>query len=488
MHEQEHMIEGAGTHIWLHYATTVMVNGRPRTIEMGIPVPTGADDALREQLLREANAGMNQLIGSVENRVAQLLHQVPPTQGAIPTPTPAAKPSVTPPPRPRPTTPSNAPAPTSSSVSDIATPSRPPTQPQQITPPYNAPQTPQRHEVRENRENRENREAREIRETREPERESERERERVSEVVPPSDATSEQIEQPVRQTMNLPSMREISANVSLPQFIQYINEHLGLNPKQAMEILKVKSLSGINLRDALEQLQRSQGGQNDADGAASVGERGRAGTTETSTKAMSSANGQNGQRAERAERVERIEGDERPSKPETRNNNGQQASPPKQPIPFRPAGGKIEESRANPKVVRESPAAYFDEEDDENDSDIGDELDELLDDGDEEEQQGLTPQERVQASGLVSRLRESQGVATVNPARLKVLGNVTDGQIDEAQLVDLIQGLWGITATKRLKVDQAEALISWAKEDDFQNEAEIVLLFLEEDALARGNR
>lgn len=488
MNEQEHMIEGAGTHIWLHYATTVMVNGRPRTIEMGIPVPLGADDTLREQLLREANAGMNQLIGSVENRVAQLLHQVPPTQGAIPTPTPAAKPSVTPPPRPRPTTPSNAPMSASSSAPDVVASSRPPTQPQQTAPLYTASQVSQGHEVREGREGREGRENREIRGTREPEREREsaREPEREREVTPSLEG--EQNEQAVRQGVSLPSMREISANVSLPQFIQYINEHLGLNPKQAMEILKVKSLSGINLRDALEQLQRSQGGQNDADGAENVGERGRAGTTEASMKAVSSANGQNGQRAERAERVERIEGDERPSKPETRNNNGQQASPPKQPIPFRPAGGKIEDSRANPKVVRESPAAYFDEEDDEHDSDIGDELDELLDDGDEEEQQGLTPQERVQASSLVSRLRESQGVATVNPARLKVLGNVTDGQIDEAQLVDLIQGLWGITATKRLKVDQAEALISWAKEDDFQNEAEIVLLFLEEDALARGNR
>jgi hypothetical protein len=266
-----------------------------------------------------------------------------------------------------------------------------------------------------------------------------------------------------------------------------------------MEILKVKSLSGINLRDALEQLQLAQSGQHDADGGEdgeSTSERGKTGITDTSVKAAGVVNGQTGPRAERAERVERVDraerigGDEKPSKPEMRNNNGQQATSPKQPIPFRPAGSKVEEPHANPKVIRESPA-YFDEEDDENyenDGDIEDELDELLDDGDDDEQQGLTPEERVQAIGLVSRLRESQGVAAVNPARLKVLSNVTDGQIDEEQLDDLIRGVWGITSTKRLKVDQAEALISWAKEDDFQSEAEIVLLYLQEDALARGNR
>ena len=482
MNEQERMVEGAGTHIWLHYATTVMVNGRPRTIEIGIPVPLGADDALREQLLREANTGMNQLMSSVENRVAQLLQQVPPTQGAIPTPIPAAKPSVTPPPRPRPAIPATASSPSPSTAPVASTAPLAAQQPSQYTTSQNLPS-------QQVREGRENREVREIRETREPEKEQERVVTSSTGSVNGQNVQNAQSEQPVRQNigMSLPSMSELSGNVSLPQFIQYINEHLGLTPKQAMEVLKVKSLSGINLRDALEQLQRTQSGQNE-DGSEGTTERGRTGTTDPAMRAISDANGQRAERAERVERVERGErGDERPSKPEMRNTNGQQASS-KQPIPFRPAtSSKLDEPRANSKILRESPA-YFDEEDDENDGDIEGELDELLDDGDEEEQQALTPQERVQASGLVSRLRESQGVAMVNPARLKVLGNVTDGQIDAAQLDELIQGVWGISSTKRLKVDQAEALISWAKEDDFQNEAEIVLMLLEEDAFARGNR
>ena len=34
--------DGAGTHIWLRYATQFTVGERTHTIEMGIPVPLGA--------------------------------------------------------------------------------------------------------------------------------------------------------------------------------------------------------------------------------------------------------------------------------------------------------------------------------------------------------------------------------------------------------------------------------------------------------------
>lgn len=477
MNEQERLVEEAGTHIWLHYATTVTIGGRTHSFEMGIPVPLGADDALREQLLREANAGMNQLVGSVENRVAQLLQRVQPTQGAIPTPMPAAKPSVAPPPRPRPTTASpSSIQPTSPTPSTVVTPPAAPP----VTPPYNASatsSTPQAREVKEVREAREARENREIRETKESDNEQERE------VAQPEAAANGQVAQPVQPVrqnigVSLPSTGEISGNLSLPQFIRYIDERLGLTPKQAMEILKVKSLSGINLRDALEQLQRAQRGANEGEGAEGTNEKGRTGSTDPSLRVVNSANSQ------RAERVE--QSDERPSKPETRNAPQQPSS--KQPIPIRPGASDAargDKPSTPSRTLRESPS-YFDEEDDE--GDIENELDELLDDGDEDEPRGLSPQERVLASSLVNRLRESQGAALVNPARLKVLSNVTSGQLEEEQLLDLIQGVWNIPSTKRLKVDQAEALISWAKEDDFQSEAELVLMFLEEDALARGNR
>ena len=54
---------------------------------------------------------------------------------------------------------------------------------------------------------------------------------------------------------SIPAMGD-SSNLSLQQFIGYIRENMGLNPKQAMDLLKIKTLSGVNLREAVEQLQK----------------------------------------------------------------------------------------------------------------------------------------------------------------------------------------------------------------------------------------
>ena len=61
-------------------------------------------------------------------------------------------------------------------------------------------------------------------------------------------------------------------------------------------------------------------------------------------------------------------------------------------------------------------------------------------------------------------------------------------QLSNEQLLELIQGVWGVAGLKKLKNDQVEALISWAKEDEFMNEAEVVLAVLQEDAYARSDR
>ncbi|HAH00752.1 MAG TPA: hypothetical protein DCL75_18280, partial [Ktedonobacter sp.] len=93
----------------------------------------------------------------------------------------------------------------------------------------------------------------------------------------------------------------------------------------------------------------------------------------------------------------------------------------------------------------------------------------------------LTNQEREVGENVLGRLREAQGSSTASDARLKVLRNVTDSQVSEEQLQQLVQGIWGITSPKKLKNDQVEALISWAKEDDFFSEAEIILLLMQEE-------
>ena len=83
----------AGDYIWLRYATRFSVGAREYTLEMGVPMPIGASEDEREQLLREADAGMNQLAGFVENKVALMLQRVQPNQGPLPTPKPSERPS-----------------------------------------------------------------------------------------------------------------------------------------------------------------------------------------------------------------------------------------------------------------------------------------------------------------------------------------------------------------------------------------------------------
>src|SRR5438045_7265403 len=59
-------------YIWLRYKTQFNAGGRTHTIEMGVPVPVGASAEMREQLIREAEIGMEQLTRRVEHRVAQI--------------------------------------------------------------------------------------------------------------------------------------------------------------------------------------------------------------------------------------------------------------------------------------------------------------------------------------------------------------------------------------------------------------------------------
>src|SRR5579885_770719 len=73
--EQREQGEQAPAHIWLRYATQFTAGERTYTIDIGIPVPPGADAQTREQLLREADAGLDQLADYVERRVMQIAHR-----------------------------------------------------------------------------------------------------------------------------------------------------------------------------------------------------------------------------------------------------------------------------------------------------------------------------------------------------------------------------------------------------------------------------
>ncbi|GHO43918.1 hypothetical protein [Ktedonospora formicarum] len=71
MDGQKDRPRGDREHIWLRYATEFTSGGRKHTIEMGVPMPLGANDEERESLLNEAEQGMQQLIGRIEKSANQ---------------------------------------------------------------------------------------------------------------------------------------------------------------------------------------------------------------------------------------------------------------------------------------------------------------------------------------------------------------------------------------------------------------------------------
>jgi len=470
---------GENPHIWLRYTTQFTTGGRTHTIEMGIPMPLGASAETREQLIREAEAGMDQLSRHVENRVTQMLQRNTRPQGQ---PTPQGISSS----QPAASSPARAPIPTSSAVGVPQTPSSPAPVREGMQPPSSTPAHPNTN---------------------------------VGASMPLSP--------------NMPG--EASGNIKLSQFMHYIREAWGLTPKQAMELLNVKTLNGLNYREALKQLQplvaRDQGSTSTAQGnvrevksapqgsARDLKDTSQGGAKEvihaplrTPTPTHPNVGAAQGNGANRTPPPS--------SSAPMRSNAGPQSNVPSergttpqitfhspddvsrpQASPLSPGSAKeVKEAPQAPLsaptptsstgsskipiipissgMVRDAQNAYrFDEEDD---SEL--EPDEM------DEAEADIEQQQIMARMKLDELKEVRGSSTVSPARLTVLHNVTNSQISETQLQQLIQAAWGATSPKKLKVDQVEALISWAKEDLFVDEVEAVLaLIAEEDTYARSD-
>ncbi len=435
-------LDETGPYIWLRYATQYTKDGRSHTLEMSIPIPIGADAGTREQLIREAEAGMNQL-GQHMGKQSGLS-----VEGASPSATP---------PRPQQAQISASPVSSARTPTDTQIPeqsgvfqSQPPqrsTAPAARSASIPAPQTAVQSSTQ-------------VRPTPPSVREAE---------VPP---TRPNIGASMPMSMG-PGLT--SVNLTIPEFIRYIDENLHLTPKRAMELLKVKSLAGLNLRDALERLHYvvSQEAPDASD-------------TPASSTSPASLDGE-GQRHEVRERGGAIQTTKETSVPAATlspSSTSPDASPP---VAYndRIEHENAEAPRNEPEPIDlQSRASIrsFDEEiePDENDLDDFEDLEPLP---------AFTPQQLQRARTRLSELRESQGATVASPNRLKVLSTVAASQIGDEQLVELAAGIWSIPSLKKLKVDQVEALISWAKlEDDFVEQVEALLAVIEEERYARGNR
>ncbi|GAC1567278.1 MAG: hypothetical protein NVS3B14_12850 [Ktedonobacteraceae bacterium] len=186
----------AAPYIWLRYSTQFTTGGRAHTIEMDIPVPVGASAEQREQLIREAEAGIEQLYRQIEKRGTQRNQQRTPETS-----------------RPQETA--------RHSGGGYS-------QPAQSSPPQQAAAQTPAHEA--------------------PEAISLQEKHEAADTTARTTIGSEM---PV--THNLSS--SAPGNIRLAQFIQIIKNNWGLTPKEAMDLLQVKTLNNMNYRDLLRQLE-----------------------------------------------------------------------------------------------------------------------------------------------------------------------------------------------------------------------------------------
>lgn len=406
--------------IRLRYSTQFSSGGRTQNIDTEISLPVGASQETREQIIREAELGVEQLMRQIAqrgNRSAQGGRAAEPT--ALRPGSATSTPSLT---RPVTTTRSQSePAPAPRQATNASLPA-----------------------------------------TRAP----------VGESMPTTATAGGE-----------------GKTIRLADFINAIKRRWNMSPKEAMDLLGVDALDGLNYRDIYRQLEEiikkknpapPEGQTRTSPGApiieaprSSGGSRGTPPPAPRSplNAATSSMPGTQGQTALKQSAKVAPQTIPIPSEPSanTQAENETQTSRPqagrdfagssKAPIPLHIGVGTVREA---------STQAYkFDEEEEENEGDY-----EVP--GDDEEQARLSAQIKL------DELKTIRGTSAASAERLTVLNNVLSSQISEDQLQKILQAAWSVTNKKKLKAAQVEALVSWAKEDFFTEEVEAMLDLLEE--------
>ncbi len=428
MHRSGRTGEHDTPYIWLRYSTQFTTGGRAHTIEMEIPVPVGASAEQREQLIREAEAGIEQLYRQIEKRGAGRNQQAPETR------------------RPQESDGRNRTGYPTSTTS--ATPTR---QPTESTPPQQVPAQSSTHDTSQVISLQGKRE--------------------VMETTAPA-RSSIGSEMPV--TPNLSSTA--TGNIRLPEFIQIIRNNWGLTPKDAMELLQVANLNNMNYRELLRQLeplveQRAKAAPKNAANSTRPTTAPTPVASAPRAPAPPPASTPASSMRDASARPAPSSAPPVPAPPGNATNRASAPAPaPPSPKPPTPAASPALDGPANIPVfplpgntLREVPRSYkFDEEDEEVQGD----------NNTDEDDNGMS---NALARIKIDELKEIRGTATASPGRLTVLHNLLDSQISDTQFQQLIEGLWNINSDKKLKQDHVEVLISWAKEDYFEDEVRAVL-------------
>jgi hypothetical protein len=298
-------------------------------------------------------------------------------------------------------------------------------------------------------------------------------------------ATSSGNRTPVEESMpDNPAGSNEGNPIKLPVFISAIKKHLDLSPQEAMRLLHVETLDGLNFRKVYNDLQQIVG-QRNAD---------KPGTHPPTRNQQTDTDNDASRQTRRTAPLPAIHPSENQA-PAPDRNTQTQAPVALKTVARETATDEPEKSRhrepetvadfaGSPKaplpiqfgVTREiiAPSYKFEEEDEE--------LEEEDEDEDEDfDLPGEKPHGQLSAQQMLNNLKEIRGNTPANAERLIALNNVIGEQISEKQLQKLLQMAWGITTRKKLKLTQIEKLISWAKEDFFVEEVEAILALIAEE-------
>jgi hypothetical protein len=198
---------------------------------------------------------------------------------------------------------------------------------------------------------------------------------------------------------------------------------MNLNPKQAMSALNVRSLSGLNLREALETLRR---------------------------QSLGAASGTAAPRGGPA------------------------------PVPATPSAPPRyfeEEDEGEFEVT-----LTFDEDDEDSEDGIEEEDPDELEDVPDFDTELATSGAKIapvsgepaRATQIIGQLRQAAGGGTPTPQQRVAYRNIILHELGDQPAKALVQGLWRVGADK-LSAEQLDALLSWGKRETFGEEAELVL-------------
>lgn len=272
---------------------------------------------------------------------------------------------------------------------------------------------------------------------------------------------------PVSESMPAAPSASGSRPINLPYFLDYIKKRWNMSGQEAMELLEVHELTGLNLREALFKL-RDIKEPNKAQGSNST-------STRTPQQPVVEAPRQTNRNTPGAPNSRPSASQAAPTTAPVTRVPGTSILPSalataQEPKQMAPAHDGLPDFAGSPKaplpiqlgVVRDlAPRSYAFEEEDEEDYELP------TDQTGKEHQQA--------AESKMARLKELRTGNVASPERLNALNNVIGEQISEEQLGQIIKEISGSTNRKKLKIQQVEELISWAKEDYFAEEVNAIL-------------